>query len=293
MSPYRGRFAPSPSGPLHFGSLVAALGSWLDAKYHQGEWLVRIEDIDPPREIAGAADDIIKTLESYGLHWDQSVTYQSHHVKRYQQILDQLLNEDLVYRCNCTRKQIKALGGIYQNTCRDKKIALQNEYALRLKIDSATNSFDDCYQGYCAINENSANEDFILKRKDGLYAYMLAVVVDDIDQNISHVIRGADLLETTQQQLCLFKVLNKTSPIYGHLPLVVNEQGLKLSKQNHAKAISLNKINENIWQALTFLQQSPPSELRQDSKENLLQWAVENWQSQLFAGKTQIVLKNT
>jgi glutamyl-Q tRNA(Asp) synthetase len=293
MTPYRGRFAPSPSGPLHFGSLVAALGSWLDAKYHHGEWLLRIEDIDPPREVAGASDGILKTLDTYGLHWDQNVSYQSHHLKRYQQILEQLHNDDLVYRCNCTRKQIKALGGIYQNTCRDKKIALQSECALRLKIENATNGFDDCYQGYCSINENAANEDFILKRKDGLYAYMLAVVVDDIDQDISHVIRGADLLETTQQQRYLFNTLKKTPPIYGHLPLAVNEQGMKLSKQNHAQAISLNKVNENLWQALTFLQQSPPDELRRDSKENVLQWAVGNWQSQLFAGKKLIVSKNS
>jgi glutamyl-Q tRNA(Asp) synthetase len=292
MTLYRGRFAPSPSGPLHFGSLVAALGSWLDARNHHGEWLLRIEDIDPPREVAGAADDILSTLDTYGLHWDQEVSYQSHHLKRYQQILEQLHNDDLVYRCNCTRKQIKALGGIYQNTCRNKKLAQQSEYALRLKVDISTNGFDDCYQGYCTIDENTANEDFILKRKDGFYAYMLAVVVDDIDQNISHVIRGADLLETTQQQRCLFNILKKSPPIYGHLPLAVNEQGMKLSKQNHAQAISLNKVNENIWQALTFLQQAPPEELRHDSKEQLLQWAVENWQSQLFANKTQMVAKS-
>jgi glutamyl-Q tRNA(Asp) synthetase len=293
MTLYRGRFAPSPSGPLHFGSLIAALGSWLDAKYHHGEWLLRIEDIDPPREVAGAADDILKTLDSYGLHWDQEVSYQSNHVKRYQQIIDQLMNDDLVYRCNCTRKEIKALGGIYQNTCRDKKIALQSKYALRLKVDISTSAFDDYYQGYCAINENIANEDFILKRKDGLYAYMLAVVVDDIDQKISHVIRGADLLETTQQQRFLFNILKKAPPIYGHLPLAVNELGMKLSKQNHAQAISFNKINENIWQALAFLQQAPPDELRHESKEHLLQWAVENWQSQLFSGETQIESKRT
>jgi len=292
MISYRGRFAPSPSGPLHFGSLVAALGSWLDAKYHQGEWLLRIEDIDPPREMVGAAEDILKTLEAYGLHWDKEVSYQSHHLKKYQDVVDQLLNKALVYPCNCSRKQIKASGGIYQNSCRDKNISTQSDFSLRLKVDSPIIGFEDCYQGFCETNENSAAEDFILKRKDGLYAYMLAVVVDDEQQKITHVIRGADLLETTVQQMTLFKTLNRKTPIYGHLPLAINQQGTKLSKQNHAKAISLNRVTENLWQALAFLQQSPPNELRYDSKENLLQWAIKNWQSLNFAGKRKILSKD-
>lgn len=289
MNNYRGRFAPSPSGPLHFGSLVAALGSWLDAKSNQGLWLVRMEDIDPPREIPGAADDILRTLESYGLIWDEDVTYQSNNLDDYQQIIEQLLADQKVYRCICTRKQIKLSGGIYQNICRDKHYGLDTEHSIRLGVTTPLTGFNDLYQGYCPVEKQISSEDFILKRKDGLFAYMLAVVFDDAQQQISHVIRGADLLETTVQQLSLFNTLNTKPPIYGHLPLAVNNAGLKLSKQNHAKAIPSNHISENLWQALCFLQQSPPDELRHESKTNLLLWAVNNWNPEMFAGKTQII----
>ena len=299
MIKYRGRFAPSPSGPLHFGSLIAALGSWLDAKAHDGEWLVRMEDIDPPREIAGAADDILKTLEQYGLYWDQNVTYQSHRLTLYQNVLEQLEDNNLIYRCICTRNQIKQTGGIYQNICRHKIHSAQTPYSLRLKVNQLPSFFDDLFQGKCQTREKSAQEDFILKRKDHLYAYMLAVVVDDREQQISHVIRGADLLETTAQQLYLFDVLTSLNnkllndkrltqplpcylPSYGHLPLAVDNNGLKLSKQNHASAISKEDVGETLWKALTFLKQNPPVELAKEPKENLLIWAVENWQPNNF-----------
>ncbi len=284
MTTYRGRFAPSPSGPLHFGSMVAAIGSWLDARFHQGQWLVRMEDIDPPREIPGAADDILRTLEAFGLYWDQKVTYQSSSLKRYQELLQGLLDEHHVYRCICTRKQIKTTAGVYTNSCRKAEHPDETEHSVRLKVEKPVLSFQDCFQGPCKAKLSTACEDFILKRKDGLFAYMLAVVVDDIEQQITHVIRGADLLDTTPQQLYLFHLLKAKAPLYGHLPIALNRQGHKLSKQNHAPAVSIDDISETLWQALAFLKQNPPDSLRFESKEKLLNWAVQHWQPDVFAG---------
>ncbi|MCP3673375.1 MAG: tRNA glutamyl-Q(34) synthetase GluQRS [Gammaproteobacteria bacterium] len=289
MNTYRGRFAPSPSGPLHFGSLIAALGSWLDARHHKGKWFVRIEDIDPPREIAGAADNILATLENFGLIWDGQVTYQSENQHHYQQVLLQLFDEQEVYRCTCTRKQIQSSNGIYTNFCRDKQHSSKTDHSLRLKIHQPVTSFEDCYHGHYNTALHSASEDFIVKRKDGFYAYMLAVVVDDIEQQITHVIRGADLLETTSQQLYLFKLLKYSLPIFGHLPVATNNQGLKLSKQNYAPSIADAPVNETLWLALNFLKQSPPIELRKENTSLLLDWATQHWQPNKFKGKQQFL----
>lgn len=289
MNTYRGRFAPSPSGPLHFGSLIAALGSWLDARHHNGEWLVRIEDIDPPREVTGAADDILATLEKFGLFWDGQVTYQSNNQHHYQQVLQQLFDKNEIYRCTCTRKQIQSTKGTYTNICRDKHHSSETEHSLRLKVLQPVTSFEDCYQGHCNTVQNSAKEDFIVKRKDGLYAYMLAVVIDDIEQQFTHIVRGADLLETTSQQLYLFSLLKAPFPTFGHLPVAVNIQGLKLSKQNHAPSISDTPVNETLWLALNFLKQSPPEELRKEDKSLILDWAIQHWQPNKFNGKRQFL----
>jgi len=289
MTTYRGRFAPSPSGPLHFGSMVAAIGSWVDARHHQGQWLVRMEDIDPPREMPGAADDILKTLEAYGLYWDQKVTYQSSSLERYQELLQRLLDEHLVYRCTCTRKQIKATGGVYGNSCRLAEHPEETAHSIRLKVEDPILGFQDCFQGNCEADLLTAGEDYILKRKDGLFAYMLAVVADDIEQQITHVIRGADLLDTTTQQLYLYRVLKAKVPIYGHLPIALNSQGLKLSKQNHATAVSRDNVVETLWQAISFLKQNPPDSLRLESKEQVLNWAVQHWQPEVFAGNRSFI----
>ncbi len=288
---YRGRFAPSPSGPLHFGSLVAALGSWVDARANKGEWLVRIEDIDPPREVKGAIDDILISLEMFGLNWDQEILYQSSRLDDYQAILEQLINDGLVYRCICTRKEIKASGGIYQNTCRALNISEDLEHSLRLKVINPDLEFTDCFQGRCKTKSGVAHEDFILKRKDGLFAYMLAVVLDDVHQQISHVIRGSDLIDTTIQQINLFKALNKNHPIYGHLPVAVDRHGLKLSKQNHAQAVmtGAENVSEILHQCLEFLKQSPPNELKSESKEVILSWATQHWRPDNFKDTFQIV----
>ncbi len=274
---YTGRFAPSPSGQLHFGSLLAALGSYLQAKAHNGQWLVRIEDLDPPREVPGAADDILRTLEAYGLCWDGEVMYQSQRHDAYRATLDQLDQAGLLYACRCTRKQIQAAGGFYPGTCQSLALPWPGN-ALRLHTTSPVTHFQDSHFGRIQIPEALAAEDFIVLRKDGLFAYNLAVVVDDIEQGITEVVRGADLIEPTGRQQYLYACLEQSLPGYLHLPLAVTDNGLKLSKQNHAPALPLDSPQPALFQALDFLGQQPPQALLQATTEELLQWAVANWQ---------------
>ena len=273
---YRGRFAPSPSGPLHFGSLVAALASFLDAKSHSGQWLVRIEDIDTPRIVQGASDLILKTLEAYGLHWDEEVCYQSQRLDFYQHHLTPLLKENKLYACQCTRKKIKVLGGIYNNACRDIKLSFDNQ-AIRIKQNHPVNAFIDAVQGQIKVPEAFATEDYILKRRDGLFAYQLVVVLDDINQNINHIVRGADLLEPTVRQISLFHELGKPIPHFAHVPLAVAEPGFKLSKQNYAPSIVITKPQLALYDALRFLGQNPPKAILSLTVTELIAWAIENW----------------
>ena len=288
LANYRGRFAPSPSGLLHFGSLIAALASYLDAKAfindngEQGQWLVRIEDIDPPREQAGASQAILKTLEAFGMHWDEQVLYQSKQSEYYQDILSSLHKQQLSYYCQCTRAQIKAIGGIYQGHCRSENYQAQGS-AIRLVNHYGLHQFYDLFQGNVSCDKALANEDFIIHRKDGLFAYQLAVVADDIAQDINHVVRGCDLLEPTARQLTLYKALstnmfNCATPQYGHIPLAVASKGFKLSKQNKATAIDNNKPQPTLIAALEFLGQAPKAELFYGSIEEIIQWAIDNWQ---------------
>lgn len=202
---YIGRFAPSPSGPLHFGSLVAALGSYFQAKSQKGQWLVRMEDLDPPREMPGAADLILKTLETYQLHWDGEVIYQSHRHPAYQAQIERWLTEQQAYYCECTRKQIKALGGFYNGHCRHSALDDNGERAVRLVMNHPVESFEDIRHGTMSIPAELAKEDFIIKRRDGLFAYNLAVVLDDIAQGVTEVVRGADLIEPTGRQISSIK----------------------------------------------------------------------------------------
>jgi glutamyl-Q tRNA(Asp) synthetase len=273
---YRGRFAPSPSGLLHFGSLIAALASYLDAKKNKGLWLVRIEDIDPPREQKDASDNILKTLEAFGLHWDESVLYQSQQADLYYDVLNDLSNQSLSYYCRCTRADIKKTGGIYQGHCRPL-VHQNNNTATRVINHHPVSFYTDLVQGYVHCNLKLAQEDFTLVRKDGLFAYQLAVVVDDIAQNISHVIRGCDLLEPTARQLSLFAILNTHKPKYGHVPLAINESGYKLSKQNKTPAINNNQPQPTLIAALKFLGQSPPPDLINNPVNEIINWAIINW----------------
>jgi len=286
---YRGRFAPSPSGLLHFGSLIAALASYLDAKAHQGKWLVRIEDIDPPRELAGASTTILKTLDAYGLHWDEEVLYQSQQSERYVALLSHLKQQQLSYHCQCTRAQIKQAGGIYQGHCKYLSLPEQGS-AIRLVNHFAINEFEDIFQGKVICDINLSKEDFIIHRKDGLFAYQLAVVADDIEQGITHVIRGCDLLEPTARQLTLFQTLGKSAPQFGHVPLAVTEQGYKLSKQNKAPAIDIHKPQASLIAALHFLGQQPKSHLSEASVEEIIQWATQHWQRSNVPKTSQIVI---
>lgn len=288
---YRGRFAPSPSGLLHFGSLVTALASYLDAKANNGVWLVRIEDIDPPREQQGAAKAILATLEAYGMHWDENVLYQSQQSALYEQVLTYLQDNKLSYRCNCTRAMIKASGGIYNSTCKTKCLT-EIDTSIRLVNQFAENAYQDLIQGQVCCNTSLAGEDFIIKRKDGLYAYQLAVVSDDIFQGITHIVRGCDLLEPTARQLTLYKTLGFKPPVYGHVPLIVTDQGYKLSKQNKAPAIDIKSPQKSLIAALTYLGQNPPAELIDLSIEQLIAWAIQHWSLTNVPKISELALKN-
>ncbi|RJX74488.1 tRNA glutamyl-Q(34) synthetase GluQRS [Vibrio sinensis] len=274
---YIGRFAPSPSGPLHFGSLIAALGSYFQAKSQQGKWLVRIEDLDPPREMSGASDLILRTLEAYQLHWDGEVVYQSQRHALYQNQIDQWLTTGQAYYCQCTRKQIKETGGFYSGLCRDKKLAPDGQQAIRLRMTHPIYQFHDEKHGELLIPKPLANEDFIIKRRDGLFAYNLAVVLDDIDQNITEVVRGADLIEPTGRQISLYQMLNKSPVSYLHLPLALDENGHKLSKQNHAEAIDNSAPIPALLDAMQFLGFKLEADMDNASVEEIITWGIHNW----------------
>lgn len=276
ISSYTGRFAPSPSGPLHFGSLIAAVGSYLQARAQGGRWLVRIEDLDPPREVPGAADLILRTLDSYGLHWDGEVVYQSRRHPRYQQLLDELGIRGMTYHCDCSRARIQEAGGIYPGHCRSRALSGAG-HAIRLRMDQPVYEFDDRLLGRISVPIALAEGDFILKRRDGLFAYNLAVVIDDADSGITEVVRGADLIEPTVRQIALYRLLGYPEPGWLHLPLALQSDGRKLSKQNHAPPLSQQHIGQTLWQALAFLGQCPPAELAGASADIQLTWAQQHW----------------
>ncbi|RNM02468.1 tRNA glutamyl-Q(34) synthetase GluQRS [Dickeya undicola] len=274
--PYVGRFAPSPSGDLHFGSLIAALGSYLQARACRGRWLVRIEDIDPPREVPGAAARILRQLEQYGLFWDGDVVYQSRRHDLYRAVLADLQRQGKCYFCTCTRQRIQQIGGHYDGHCRDRGLP-PNQAALRLRQNQPVLSFYDRLRGQIDADPMLAREDFIIHRRDGLFAYNLAVVVDDHDQGVTEIVRGADLIEPTVRQLSLYQQLDYPAPAYVHLPLALNDDGNKLSKQNHAPALPDGDPQAVLAQALAFLRQPLPTHWRDLDREALLAWAIAHW----------------
>ena len=229
MTPYSGRFAPSPTGPLHLGSLVAALGSYLDAKANSGLWLLRIEDIDPPREMAGAKELILRQLEYHGLYWDSTAIYQSQRLDTYQEYFDHLKNNQHLYACDCPRHRIRDLNGIYDGHCRDLNLSFDSDAAIRVLLSEKNIGWNDLILGPQSFSFDELGGDFIVRRRDGLFSYQLAVAVDDGLEGITHVIRGADLLDSTARQTYLHKLFGLSSPEYGHLPMVMNNQGQKLS----------------------------------------------------------------
>ncbi|HTQ98780.1 MAG TPA: tRNA glutamyl-Q(34) synthetase GluQRS, partial [Candidatus Acidoferrum sp.] len=262
-SPYRGRFAPSPTGPLHLGSVVAALASFLDAKAAQGLWLVRMEDLDPPREMPGAADDILRTLEKLHLHWDGPVIHQSQRIDAYHTGLDTLMQTGLLYRCRCSRLQLVG-HDIYPGTCRHVSVPATEAGAIRCNVPDETIGFTDRIQG--RIDQNLARDvgDFVLLRKDGLFAYQLAVVVDDGWQQITDIVRGNDLLDSTPRQLYLQRLLGLPTPRYAHIPLITDAVGQKLGKQQFAKAADAEHPSRTLWTALGLLRQQPEPALRDE-----------------------------
>jgi len=287
---YRGRFAPSPTGPLHKGSLIAAIASYLQARKNNGQWLVRMEDVDELRNVKGAADGILFSLEAFGFEWDENVLFQTARKEAYAEVLQNLKEQNLIYPCNCSRKSLKAkaengeikmgtLGLIYPGTCADKNFVNLNpkDYAVRIKTPDQTLNFNDELLGQHSQNLKSELGDFIIRRRDGLFAYQLAVVVDDAFQNITHVVRGADLLDSTARQIFLQQCLNYPSLQYTHLPLILCDNGDKLSKQTGAQGIGDKADIPLLVDCLKFLGQLPPDELARDSLENVWQWALENW----------------
>lgn len=286
MSPppiYRGRFAPSPTGPLHFGSLVAAVGSYLEARTRNGEWLVRIEDVDAPRCRPEHESAILRTLVRYGFRIDGEIMRQRDRTAAYQSALNRLHYEHYIFGCACTRKEIGdsmlAPDGapIYPGTCRNGLPEGKEARAWRLRVRDQIVSFSDAVQG--EIGQNLATElgDFVLLRADGLFAYQLAVVVDDADQEITHVVRGGDLLDSTPRQIFLQQCLGVPTPAYAHLPVVVNTAGEKLSKQTLAAPLDDDNPVPALWMALSCLGQQPPIELRTGSIAELWQWALHHW----------------
>ena len=265
-APYRGRFAPTPSGGLHFGSLVAALGSYLEARSQGGEWLVRMEDLDPPRNVPGAADRILRTLEHYGFRWDGPVLYPSRRVDAYRAALDTLQLDGQVYPCTCTRKAIEAVarrgvdGPVYPGTCRAVQ-AVKAPAAWRFRAPVGRVAFEDGDQGRVGCDLGSECGDFVLRRADEVYAYQLAVVVDDAAQGISHVVRGADLLTSTPRQIALQRALGLPTPVYRHLSVALDAHGEKLSKQTLASPIDDAAPLPALRLAAAFLRVPMPGEI--------------------------------
>ena len=275
-----GRFAPSPSGALHFGSLLAALASFLDMRSRGGHWLLRMEDLDPAREPVGAADQILFTLEDLALTWDGPVLYQSSRLEAYSAALEQLTDQRLTYHCDCSRQRVRALGGVYDNLCRTRQSPPAGSSATRFKVPAATCSLEDRIQGRYGQDLLRDCGDFVLRRRDGLFAYQLAVVVDDEYQKVTDVLRGHDLLDSTPRQLALQQALAYRQPSYAHIPVASNQHGQKLSKQHFARPLQRDSAHEYLYEALAFLRQRPPTELRKAPPAEQLTWAIANWDIQ-------------
>lgn len=276
---YRGRFAPSPTGPLHFGSLVTALASWLEARAAGGDWLVRIEDLDPLREPPEATGQILHSLDCHGLFPDEPVRFQSKCHEAYQVAIEQLLSQGKAYRCRCSRKQLQQHGGYHPARCRDGQPAPgDTPYAIRFALNDETSHWQDLLLGPQQQQVHEELDDPVLLRKEGFYAYQLAVVTDDIDQAITDIVRGSDLLEMTAQQQQIFQALGAKPPHWLHIPVVVNEQGQKLSKQTHAPALNDAQPAANLTRALGTLGQRPPKALLTASVDEVLAWGRSHWQ---------------
>lgn len=289
--PYVGRFAPSPTGPLHKGSLVAALASWLDARAHGGQWLLRIEDLDEPRCSKAAASTILHQLDALGLHRDGELLWQSLRTSLYRAALDRLIAEDLAFACACTRRDLESqplsLDGTrrYPGTCRDR-VGISPR-AWRFRVPPGAVAFDDAVCGAQTVDVAADVGDFVLWRADGFCAYQLAVVVDDAEQGVTDVVRGADLLGSTPRQILLQQALRLPRPRYAHVPLVLDRNGEKLSKQTRARPLEPANAVADLADALRFLNHAPPSEVVAAGRDALLAWAIGHWRLASCAGAVE------
>ncbi len=283
LTRYSGRFAPSPTGPLHFGSLITAVASYCDAKAHQGSWLVRIEDTDIPRIYPDSEAHILGAIDAFQFEPDDAIIFQKDRLDLYESVLHQLWQNHLVYACQCTRKMLGS-NHIYAGTCRELNLPFQ-QHAIRLKVSDQEICFNDRLQGTHCSNLQRDLGDFVLKRRDGIINYQLAVVIDDYLQGITHVVRGADLLDNTERQIWLASVLDYPRLKYMHLPLAMNDQGQKLSKQNLAQALDLNRASELLQDAIRALHQP---EVDLDTPANMLKQAIAQWDIQSIPHTTQL-----
>ena len=283
MQTYVGRFAPSPTGQLHLGSLVAALGSYLDARHHGGRWLLRMEDLDTPRVVPGCADRILTTLEAFGLHCDGEVSWQSRHLDRFRDALADLRARGFTFECSCSRRmRLENEERGYPGTCRDKPPTAAST-ATRFRIDDELVTFEDRFQGRCVFTARAMG-DVVVRRRDGIYAYQFAVVVDDAHDGITHVVRGADLLSSTAWQMCMQRALNVMKPTYAHLPLVTEPDGAKLSKSRRSVPLNPAHPAPLLLSALSLLGQSPPPGLEFESVDSILKWGRDHWNPRVFFG---------
>ncbi|MCL2344306.1 MAG: tRNA glutamyl-Q(34) synthetase GluQRS [Desulfobulbus sp.] len=300
MTGYRGRFAPSPTGPLHFGSLVAAVGSALDARSQGGEWLLRMEDVDTPRNVPGAADDILRTLAAFGFEWDGPVLWQSRRRDAYAAALEHLCQAGWAYACACSRKEIADSatrpavdGGLaYPGTCRNGLPPGRAARAWRLRVTDEETAFTDRVQGRQTQRLERDVGDFVLRRADGLFAYQLAVVVDDAWQGVTDIVRGADLLDSTPRQIGLQRCLGYPQPRYAHLPVAANAAGEKLSKQTRAPVLDRNRAAAELVRALHFLGQRAPVELALSRPAEVWDWARQHWDFTALPRQRSIALAN-
>ena len=295
---YVGRFAPSPTGPLHIGSLTAAVASFLHARRSHGEWLIRIEDIDPPREMPGATRMILEALDAFDLPWDRDVFYQSQQLEEYRNVAAGLLDQGRAYHCSCSRRELRAagsadpLGHRYPGRCRRRKHH-DRATALRVRTDQSAGSFHDGLQGSCCYDVHASVGDYVIFRRDGLPAYHLAVVLDDAKQGITHVVRGIDLLPTTGLHIHLQQTLGLPTPRYLHLPIIVNSAGQKLSKRTGAKPVEPKDAAACAPEILTYLGLNPPRSLRGARPRELWTWAYRHWEPDQLQGQTEIVERST
>ncbi|MGY1449992.1 tRNA glutamyl-Q(34) synthetase GluQRS [Pseudomonas chlororaphis] len=280
-SSYIGRFAPTPSGHLHFGSLVAALASYLDARAVGGRWLLRMEDLDPPREEPGAQAAILKALESYGFEWDGEMVRQSERHAAYAEVLNRLFNQGLAYACTCSRKQLEPYHGIYPGLCRNARHG-QEDAAIRLRVPELEYRFTDRVQGEFRQHLGRDVGDFVIRRRDGLYAYQLAVVLDDAWQGVTDIVRGADLLDSTPRQLYLQELLGLPQPRYLHVPLITQPDGHKLGKSYRSPPLAADQATPLLLRALRALGQKTDSEMVHASPREVLSWGIEHWDALLI-----------